>query len=149
MDHKEIQALLLQAGSALVAAGDRWETDWEAVTYAMEDASKAFYDISDVFGSANIDESLELALQFEGIGDELKEISSISGCAAIGPPSSCGNLFAIENHLMEVSKILKKNSVAATDEHMMCTLFKEVAELFRDMGGRYVDEVGQKSEVTV
>ena len=149
MDHKEIQALLLKAGTALVSAGNQWESNWDEVTYAMDDASKAFYDISNVFGSANIDESLELALLFERIGDELKEISSISGCVAIGPPSSCGNLFAIEKHLMGVSEILKKNSVAATDEHMMCTLFKEVAELFADMGGRYVDEVGQESEVSV
>lgn len=149
MDHKEIQAHLLQAGSSLLSAGKAWDTNWDDVTYAMEDASKAFYDISNVFGSANIDESLELALSFESIGDELREISSISGCTAIGPPSSCGNLFAIEKHLMDVSVVLKKNSVAATDEHMMCTLFREVAELFRDMGGRYVDEVGQESEVSV
>lgn len=149
MDHKEIQALLLQAGTALVAAGSKWDSDWKSVTYSMSDASKAFYDISDVFGSANIDESLELALLFERIGRELEDISNISGCVAIGPPTSCSNLFAVETHLTDISKILKKNSVAATDEHMMCTLFKEVAELFRDMAERYVDETGQESEVSV
>ena len=149
MDHKEIQALLLQAGTALVSAGSAWETDWTLVTYSMEDASKSFYDISNVFGSANIDESLELALLFERIGKELEDISTISGCVAIGPPSSCSNLFAVEKHLMDISTILKKNSVAATDEHMMCTLFKEVAELFRDMGERYIDETGQENEVSV
>jgi hypothetical protein len=115
----------------------------------MESAARAFYDIGDVFGSANIDESLELALLFENIGKELEDISTISGCCAIGPPSSCSNLLAVEEHLTEVSRILKKNSVAATDEHMMCTLFKEVAELFRDMAERYIDETGQESEVSV
>lgn len=149
MDHKEIQGLLLQAGSALVSAGSQWSTDWNAVTESMYDASRAFYDISDVFGSANIDESLELALLFERIGKELEDISSISGCVAIGPPCSCGYLFSIKKHLTDISKILKKNSVAATDEHMMCTLFKEVAELFRDMAEIYVDETGQESEVSV
>jgi hypothetical protein len=149
MDHKDIQALLLQAGTALVDAGSQWENDWNSVTHSMQDASKAFYDISNVFGSANIDESLELALLFEQIGKELEDISNISGCVSIGPPCSCGNLFAVEKNLMDISAILKKNSVASTDEHMMCTLFKEVAELFRDMAERYVDDVGQESEVSV
>ncbi|KAL3792458.1 hypothetical protein HJC23_001576 [Cyclotella cryptica] len=149
MDHKDIQALLLQAGTHLVEAGSSWDNDWDAVRDSMESAAHAFYDISNVFGSANIDESLELALLFENIGKELEDISTISGCCAIGPPSSCGNLLAVEEHLTEISRILKKNSVAATDEHMMCTLFKEVAELFRDMAERYLDETGQESEVSV
>jgi hypothetical protein len=149
MDHKDIQALLLRAGTCLVDAGSQWESDWDAVRDSMSDAAKAFYDISDVFGSANIDESLELALLFERIGKELEDISDISGCTSIGPPCSCSNLLSVEEHLTDISKILKKNSVAATDEHMMCTLFKEVAELFRDMAERYLDETGQESEVSV
>lgn len=149
MDHKEIQALLLQAGTHLVAAGEAWTSDWDAVRESMASASEAFYDISDVFGSANIDESMPLGTLFEQIGRELEDISSISGCCAVGPPCSSPNLLAVEEHLTEVSKILKKNSVAATDEHMMCTLFKEVAELFGEMAGRYVDNDGQNSEVSV
>ena len=41
--------------------------------------------------------------------------------------------------------------MAATDEHMMCTLFKEVAELFGEMAGRYEDNdgQGQSSEVSL
>lgn|ERR1719253_1280082 len=115
----------------------------------MSYASRAFYDISDVFGSANIDESMPLGTLFENIGRELEDISEISGCCAVGPPCSSPNLLAVEEHLTGVSKIMKKNSVAATDEHMMCTLFKEVAELFGEMAGRYVDDDGQESEVTV
>ena len=149
MDHKEIQALLLRAGTHLVNAGSSWDDDWDAVRDSMEGAARAFYDISDVFGSANIDESLELALLFESIGKELEDVSTIGGCCAIGPPASCGNLLAVEDRLTEISRILKKNSVAATDEHMMCTLFKEVAELFGAMAERYVDETGQESEVSV
>jgi hypothetical protein len=149
MDHKEIQALLLQAGTHLVEAGESWTTDWNSVRESMESASQAFYDISNVFGSANIDESMPLGTLFENIGRELEDISSISGCTSVGPPCSVPNLLAVEEHLTAVSKILKKNSVAATDEHMMCTLFKEVAELFGEMAGRYVDNDGQNSEVTV
>ncbi|KAL7519697.1 hypothetical protein ACHAWX_004454 [Stephanocyclus meneghinianus] len=149
MDHKEIQALLLRAGTHLVDAGSSWDDDWDAVRESMEGAARAFYDIGDVFGSANIDESLELALLFESIGKELEDVSTIGGCCAIGPPASCGNLLAVEDRLTEISRILKKNSVAATDEHMMCTLFKEVAELFGAMAERYVDETGQESEVSV
>jgi len=149
MDHKEIQALLLQAGTHLVEAGESWTTDWDSVRESMESASQAFYDISNVFGSANIDESMPLGTLFENIGRELEDISSISGCTSVGPPCSVPNLLAVEEHLTAVSKILKKNSVAATDEHMMCTLFKEVAELFGEMAGRYVDNDGQNSEVTV
>ena len=149
MDHKEIQALLLQAGTHLVEAGESWTTDWDSVRDSMESASQAFYDISNVFGSANIDESMPLGTLFENIGRELEDISSISGCTSVGPPCSVPNLLAVEEHLTAVSKILKKNSVAATDEHMMCTLFKEVAELFGEMAGRYVDNDGQNSEVTV
>lgn len=139
MDHKEIQADLLEAGTHLVAAGEAWATDWEAVRESMASAAEAFYDISNVFGSANIDESLPLGTLFESIGKELEDISDISGCISVGPPCSAPNLLAIESSLSEVSKILKKNSVAATDEHMMVTLFREVAELFGEMAGRYAD----------
>eukprot|EP00571_Detonula_confervacea_P001130 CAMPEP_0172316108 /NCGR_PEP_ID=MMETSP1058-20130122/27319_1 /TAXON_ID=83371 /ORGANISM="Detonula confervacea, Strain CCMP 353" /LENGTH=219 /DNA_ID=CAMNT_0013030359 /DNA_START=128 /DNA_END=787 /DNA_ORIENTATION=- len=149
MDHKEIQALLLEAGTQLVSAGESWTSDWDAVRDSMASASEAFFDISNVFGSANIDESMPLGTLFEQIGRELEDISSISGCCAVGPPCSAPNLLAVEEHLIEVSKIMKKNSVAATDEHMMCTLFREVAELFGEMAGRYVDNDGQKSEVTL
>lgn len=149
MDHKEIQALLLRAGTHLVSAGTRWTTDWDAVRESMYSASGAFYSISDVFGSANIDENMPLGDLFERIGRELEDISSIGGCCAVGPPCSTPNLLAVEEHLIEVSRILKKNSVASTDEHMMCTLFREVAELFGEMAGRYVDNDGQGSEVSV
>lgn len=151
MDHKEIQALLLKAGTHLVSAGESWSTDWDAVRDSMSGASEAFCDISNVFGSANIDESLPLGSLFENIGRELADISEISGCSAVGPPCSAPNLLAVEEHLIDVSKILKKNSVASTDEHMMCTLFREVAELFGEMAGRYiVDDEGQiKSEVSL
>ena len=74
---------------------------------------------------------------------------SSSGCCSVGPPCSVPNLLTIEEHLTAVSKILKKNSVAATDEHMMCTLFLEVAQLFGEIAGQYVDNDGQDSEVTL
>ena len=150
LDHKEIQALLLSAGTHLVHAGEAWSTNWDTVRTSMYTASKSFYDISNVFGSANIDESLELGTLFERIGCELEDISNISGCTSIGPPCSSPNLLVVEECLVSISKILKKNSVASTDEHMMCTLFYEVAELFGEMAGRYVeDEEGQKSEVSL
>lgn len=150
MDHKEIQALLLQAGTHLVNAGTAWTTDWDVVRDDMYSASQSFYDISNVFGSANIDESLELGTLFEQIGKELEDISNIGGCCSVGPPCSSPNLLAVEECLVSISKILKKNSVAATDEHMMCTLFYEVAGLFGEMAGRYVeDEEGVKSEVSL
>eukprot|EP00985_Skeletonema_marinoi_P006123 scaffold2657_cov155-Skeletonema_marinoi.AAC.3 len=150
MDHKEIQALLLQAGTHLVNAGTAWATDWDVVRDDMYSASQSFYDISNVFGSANIDESLELGTLFEQIGKELEDISNIGGCCSVGPPCSSPNLLAVEECLVSISKILKKNSVAATDEHMMCTLFYEVAGLFGEMAGRYVeDEEGVKSEVSL
>ena len=150
LDHKEIQALLLSAGTHLVHAGEAWSTNWDTVRESMYTASQSFYDISNVFGSANIDESLELGTLFERIGCELEDISNISGCTSVGPPCSSPNLLVVEECLVSISKILKKNSVASTDEHMMCTLFYEVAELFGEMAGRYVeDEEGQKSEVSL
>lgn len=151
LDHKDIQAHLLQAGTHLVHAGEYWSSDWSVVQESMLLASQSFYDISNVFGSANIDESLPLGTLFENISHELKDISNISGCCSVGPPCSVPNLLAIQEHLIGVSIILKKNSVASTDEHMMVTLFREVAELFGKMAGLYVDENGdgQKSEVTV
>ena len=150
LDHKEIQALLLSAGTHLVHAGEAWSTNWDTVRTSMYTASKSFYDISNVFGSANIDESLELGTLFERIGCELEDISNISGCTSVGPPCSSPNLLVVEECLVSISKILKKNSVASTDEHMMCSLFYEVAELFGEMAGRYVeDEEGQKSEVSL
>jgi len=151
LDHKDIQAHLLQAGTHLVHAGEYWSSDWSVVQESMLLASQSFYDISNVFGSANIDESLPLGTLFENISHELKDISNISGCCSVGPPCSVPNLLAIKEHLIGVSIILKKNSVASTDEHMMVTLFREVAELFGKMAGLYVDEhgEGQNNEVTV
>ena len=138
-------------GTHLVIAGESWTTDWDAVRASIEYASTAFYDISEVFGSANIDESLELGTLFEQIGHELEDISAISGCCAVGPPCSVPNLLMIEEHLTAVSRILKKNCVSATDEHMMCTLFKEVAELFGNLAKEYEceDNDGQNSEDTI
>lgn len=150
LDHKDIQALLLQAGTHLVNAGEYWSTDWSMVQDSILLASKAFYDISNVFGSANIDESLPLGTLFENISHELQDISNISGCCSLGPPCSVPNLLEIQENLIGVSIILKKNSVASTDEHMMATLFREVAELFGQMAGCHVDDVeGQTSEVTL
>ena len=149
MDHKEIQSYLLRIGNHLVAAGESWSTSWDDVRDSMELAGQAFYDISNVFGSANIDESMPLGQLFENVGKELNDISAISGCCSVGPPCSVPNLLTIEEHLTAVSKILKKNSVAATDEHMMCTLFLEVAQLFGEIAGQYVDNDGQDSEVTL
>ncbi len=56
----------------------------------------------------------------------------------MGSPCSSPNLLAVEENLIMISRILKKNSVAATGKHMMCTLFRKVAELFGEMAGRYV-----------
>ena len=99
MDHKDIQALLLEAGTHLVAAGEAWHSDWDAVRDSMSYASTAFYDISNVFGSANIDESMPLGTLFDNIGKELEDISEISGCCAVGPPCSSPNLLAVEVRL--------------------------------------------------
>lgn len=150
LDHKDVQGLLLQAGTHLVRAGECWSTDWSTVRDNILLASGAFYAISNVFGSANIDESLALGTLFENIGRELRDISNISGCGNVGPPCSVPNLLAIQEELIGVSIILKKNSVASTDEHMMATLFREVAELFGQMAGCHVDgDEGQTSEVTL
>ena len=139
LDHKEIQALLLQAGTCLVDAGERWHDDWDGVRDFTYDASKAFARIANTFGSASIDESMELAMSFEKIAEELLMISEISGCSSVGPPCSAPHLLTIEEELVAISKILRLNSVAATDDHMMSTLFREVAELFGELASRYTD----------
>ena len=77
MDHKEIQSYLLRIGNHLVAAGESWSTSWDDVRDSMELAALAFYDISNVFGSANIDESMPLGELFENVGKELEDISAI------------------------------------------------------------------------
>lgn len=139
LDHKEIQALLLQAGTCLVDAGERWHDDWDGVRDFTYNASNAFARIANTFGSASIDESMELAMSFEKISEELLMISEISGCSSVGPPCSSPHLLTIEEELVAISKILRLNSVAATDDHMMSTLFREVAELFGELASRYTD----------
>ena len=104
MDHKDIQALLLEAGTHLVAAGEAWHSDWDAVRDSMSYASTAFYDISNVFGSANIDESMPLGTLFDNIGKELEDISEISGCCAVGPPCSSPNLLAVEVRFARIGR---------------------------------------------
>lgn len=68
-----------EAGGALIRAGQSWTTDWDDVTDAFADASRAFS-----------------RLGYDLIAYELEDASTIEGCTSVGPPSSAPNLIAIK-----------------------------------------------------
>lgn len=68
-----------EAGQALIRAGQAWTTDWDDVTDAFADASRAFSRQGYVV-----------------VAYELEDASTIEGCTSVGPPSSAPNLIAIK-----------------------------------------------------
>ena len=94
VDDENTEALLQQAGGALIEAGMQWTQDWGDVTIAMEDAANAFSKLSD-----DPHNTQELSDLYSRIADELYDASTIEGCLSIGPPSSVPNLEAIRDIL--------------------------------------------------
>ena len=132
MEHKEIQQELLAAGTHLVSAAKSWDSDWRAARDSLHDASNVFMDISDTFGSAQIDDAESLATLFESIGLELDDMSRIERrrkCA--------DNLLAVRDHLASVAEILDENAVAETDDHDMITSFYAASDGFGKLAERY------------
>jgi hypothetical protein len=132
MEHKEIQQELLLAGTHLVSAAKSWDSDWKVSRISLHDASNVFIDISDTFGSAQIDDAESLATLFESIGLELDDMSRIERrrkCAE--------NLLAIRDHLASVAEILDENAVAETDDHDMITSFYAASDGFGNLAERY------------
>lgn len=132
MEHKEIQSELLEAGNHLVAASKSWDNDWKATKTHLVDASRVFADISNTFGSAQIDDAESLATLFEAVGLELDDMARIERRRKTAP-----NLFAIRDHLASVAEILQENSVAETDDHDMITSFVGTSECFDKLAERY------------
>ena len=132
MEHKEIQQELLAAGTHLVSAAKSWDSDWKVARESLHDASNVFMDISDTFGSAQIDDAESLATLFESIGLELDDMSRIERrrkCA--------DNLLAVRDHLASVAEILDENAVAETDDHDMITSFYAASDGFGKLAERY------------
>ena len=132
MEHKEIQQELLAAGTHLVSAAKSWDSDWKVARECLHDASNVFMDISDTFGSAQIDDAESLATLFESIGLELDDMSRIERrrkCAE--------NLLAVRDHLASVAEILDENAVAETDDHDMITSFYAASDGFGKLADRY------------
>lgn len=132
MEHKEIQQELLAAGTHLVSAAKSWDSDWKVARECLHDASNVFMDVSDTFGSAQIDDAESLATLFESIGLELDDMSRIERrrkCA--------DNLLAVRDHLASVAEILDENAVAETDDHDMITSFYAASDGFGKLAERY------------
>lgn len=132
MEHKEIQQELLAAGTHLVSAAKSWDSDWKVARESLHDASNVFMDISDTFGSAQIDDAESLATLFESIGLELDDMSRIERrrkCA--------DNLLAVRDHLASVAEILDENAVAESDDHDMITSFYAASDGFGKLAERY------------
>ena len=132
MEHKEIQQELLAAGTHLVSAAKAWDSDWRAARDSLRNASDVFVDISDTFGSAQIDDAESLATLFESIGLELEDASRIERRRR-----TTDNLLAVRDHLASVAEILDENAVAETDDHDMITSFYAASDGFEKLAKRY------------
>ena len=137
MEHKEIQQELLAAGTHLVSAAKAWDSDWRAARDSLRNASDVFVDISDTFGSAQIDDAEGLATLFEAVGLELGDMAGITGCMSTGPAGSVPNLYAIRDHLEAVAEILRINAVAETDDHDMILSFVGASDSFGRLADRH------------
>ena len=73
-----------------------------AVTYAAEEASTAFYELS------RIQQRPELASLYAGSSSELKAMSAIVGCTSVGPPSSVPNLEGLAKYLGDAGHFVEK-----------------------------------------
>ena len=132
MEHKEVQSRLLAAGTHLAAASKTWDSDWGTTQECLADASLVFADISDTFGSAQIDDAESLATLFEAVGLELEDMSKIEKRR-----KTRDNLFAIRDHLGSVADILQENSVCVSDDHDMIASFVGASDCFERLGQRY------------
>ena len=132
MEHKEIQQELLAAGTHLVSAAKAWDSDWRAARDSLRNASDVFVDISDTFGSAQIDDAESLATLFESIGLELEDASRIERRRR-----TTDNLLAVRDHLASVAEILDENAVAESDDHDMITSFYAASDGFEKLAKRY------------
>lgn len=85
-------------GKALCQAGIAWSSDWSQVAEALEEASRAFWD---VLSKKNISPTLQSICR--SVAQELEDISTIEGCSSIGPASSIPNWIAIHRYLEEAA----------------------------------------------
>ena len=94
-------------GKALCQAGIAWSSDWSQVAEALEEASRAFWD---VLSKKNISPTLQSICR--SVAQELEDISTIEGCSSIGPASSIPNWISIHRYLEEAAAAYK----GATEE---------------------------------
>jgi len=139
LDHKDVQASLLAAGTHLLAASDAWEDrgEWDGVAEEISAAAGVFAGVADLFGSAQIDDAEGLATLFEAVGLELGDMAGITGCMSTGPAGSVPNLYAIRDHLEAVAEILRINAVAETDDHDMILSFVGASDSFGRLADRH------------
>jgi len=85
-------------GNAMCRAGVAWSSNWSQVAEALDEASKAFWD---VLSKKNISPTLQGICR--SVAQELEDISTIEGCSSIGPASSVPNWIAIHGYLNEAA----------------------------------------------
>ena len=122
--------LLADAADALKEIGEYWSESWEAVTYAAEEASVAFYSLS------NLQERTELAALYRGLSGELKAISGIVGCTSVGPPSAVPNLEGLAHYLKEAGQFVEKEG-ACKDSRAFGKALKKASKSLRALAKEY------------
>lgn len=122
--------LLADAADALKEIGEYWSESWEAVTYAAEEASVAFYSLS------NLQERTELAALYRGLSGELRAISSIVGCTSVGPPSAVANLEGLAHYLKEAGQFVEKEG-ACKDSRAFGKALKKASKSLRALAKEY------------
>jgi len=122
--------LLADAAEALKEIGEYWTESWEAVTYAAEEASVAFYSLS------NLQERTELAALYRGSSSELRAISAIVGCTSIGPASAVQNLEGLAHYLKEAGHFVEKEG-ACKDSQSVGKAFRKASKSLQALAKEY------------
>ena len=122
--------LLADAAEAIKEIGEYWSESWEAVTYAAEEASVAFYSLS------NLQERTELAALYRGLSGELRQISAIVGCTSVGPPSAVPNLEGLAHYLKEAGQFVEKEG-ACKDSRAFGKALKRASKSLRALAKEY------------
>jgi hypothetical protein len=96
-------------GDAMIDVGEAWTmANWEAVTYAAEEAAATLHALARYQVYTNT--PVVLQSYCSGMGNEFRQISNIAGCSSIGPLTAVPNLLALSKYLKEIAMFVEDES---------------------------------------
>lgn len=111
-------SLLREAGTALKEAGEAWDDNWEAATYALSDCSEQFYALS------QLQKLPVMQKAYKGVSGELASVASFQSPSVSYSAPSLANLSVYLNE----AAISSKESKDCKDSNNFCKSLKEASQ---------------------